>query len=804
MKKIVAVVICLLLAMPAFGGTKKMYHIVSFDKGLNSHISEWALKDNQASEARDVRFNQRYGAVSKRSPMYSYGTVASSAVEGLHRLYTSDDTKKLIAAAGTKLYVGDDVSGSFDDIETGLSDGAKWQFLTYQDIAIGVNGVDQPIKYDGKTLKTADTDAARTDDNMVSELGAPFAELQTGTDLDASKWYQYKVAFYDGTNYYYSTAKSNAIQTGSSVYNVTLTDIPLGPSGTTERYVYRTEGAADKATVEADTSYYLAQTINDNTTITVEDDTTDTALTADDAPTWSTVSAGTDVTPPVAKYCHIHDERLFLAGNSTEPSDLYWSEIYLPDFFNPADYLQVRPDDGDDITFIKTLLGILTIGKQNTIQKLYTRGSTDNWTLTDPYSFEGCPAPYSVVTTPVGLMYLGRKGIYSFNGQQVKLMSDAVTPETEDVLSSNIESVTSVFWKNEYLMSYTSEESGATTNNRVLAYDVIRDAYAIDYKNVSSWAVLSSGDDYGVLYSGSSDTDSTVYAHQFTPNDLRVRNKSSLNEGTFDDARATGEEEDPEVEIAWSDTIDDVGTTIDNTSGIIDRPDTDGDWESPVYEVNAQSFDKLYWNEDLGGTGDVTIKIATGNSVGAMGSFTGSYSDPTGTDISGISPADYVQIKAELSTTNIQNTPLLQLRDGYVTKMVYSKAGNTKESDFLSIWAGGWEDMKSPGLPKHIKRIRVFYSGDTGTISVNFKNAQGDFDTSFDIDLSQDPYYETDMGDEYKGSGDNKLFTYYTASNAEGNAPVGEFWKFTLSNTGTETWNVNRIEVLYEISDIIR
>src|SRR3990167_7368747 len=123
-----------------------------------------------------------------------------------------------------------------------------------------MNGFEQPIKYDAKTDVTDNTDGHRTASDAVAELGAPFAELNTGSNLDASSWYQYKVAFYDDTTYSYSDARSNPILTGSSVRDISLTDIPLGPTGTTERYIYRTEGNASRAAVVADTDFFRVTT----------------------------------------------------------------------------------------------------------------------------------------------------------------------------------------------------------------------------------------------------------------------------------------------------------------------------------------------------------------------------------------------------------------------------------------------------------------------------------------------------------------------------------------------------------------
>ena len=203
-------------------------------------------------------------------------------------------------STSTTLEIGDATGTGTTTISSDLTDGKRWQFVTFKDVAIGMNGFDNPIKYDGKTTTTANTDGARTAGELCADLGAPFAELNTGTDLTAARWYQYKVQYLVSDVGYYSTARSNPILTGAAVHNITLTDIPIGPTGTTARYIYRTAGNTSKTNVEADTTFYLAATLSDNTTRTYNDDMDDTTLATKTA--WST--AGKYSSTPVS-YTHL-------------------------------------------------------------------------------------------------------------------------------------------------------------------------------------------------------------------------------------------------------------------------------------------------------------------------------------------------------------------------------------------------------------------------------------------------------------------------------------------------------------------
>lgn len=814
-KKIAILSLLVLISSIALGAQPQFLQLRSYQKGLNSHVSDYSVPEGQSAVLENVRINRRFGSLTKRTAMIQYADAGSMSIEGLHRYYKSDFTQKMIAAGGTNLFVGNDALGTFSAIGQGFSDGQRWDFLTYKDVAIGTNGVDQPIKFDGNVNVTANTDGHRTSGDSVTQLGAPFAELNTGSTLDASAWYQYRVAFYNGANYSYSTSRSNPINTGSTVRDITLTDIPLGPTGTTQRIIYRTVGDASRSAVIADTTFYRVATISDNTTTTYNDAIADTTIDDDSAPTWATVIADEiPVTPPIVKFITIHDGKLFSAGNPDSQSSVYWSDTFNPDYFYPTDEEQIRPDDGDFITFIEEYLGKLAVGKTRTIQRFYTDDTNSaNWSISAPFSFVGCVAPYSVAVAPIGIIYLSWNGLYSFTGQTSQLISDAVTEDINDILSSRINEAAGFYFKNEYHLAYTSNASGEASNNRVLIYDVIRDAYVLDTKNINSFAALDSGDDLGTLYLGSSLDDGKVWADEGSDSVLKKRFKSEFDAGTFDDARAYNTETIPIIDLAWDLTIDEGVGTIDGHSygtppgsAIIDRPDTDGTWESPVYEVNAGGLLKLQWNEQLNTLGDITWQIRTCTTSDCSASvYSSAFTDPTGSDISGVTANNFIQLKASLSTSDITVTPNLVFLNGYVFRLFYTRTGSVEESAFSSQWESGWLDFGNPGYKKTIKRIRILYRGTAGTITLTYKNDEGDVNRTFDVNLATASGTDSDGDgyDEYTGVGDFKVYTHYPTQNTEADPyPVGEHFKFSLEETGSTEWEIAGIEIEFSTEQL--
>lgn len=779
--------------------TDNFYDITDFSGGLKSHYSTYLTPKNASTISQNVRYNKRYGSLVKRDKMLQLSACRSFAVKSLYRYYKSDATKYSIETSSTFMDYIADSTGSCTALASGLSDSKRWNWVTYKDVAIGTNGTDRPKKWDGKILSTANTDGARTAGDLITELGAPFTELNTGSDLEASKWYQYKVAYYDGSVYKFSTARSNPILTGSSVLNITLTDIPLGPTGTTARMIYRTLGQTSRANVIADTTYYKVATISDNATRTYNDAIADATIAGDAAPTWATVSAGINVSPPYAKFSLINRERLFLAndisGTIAGKSTIYWSDVLNPDYFNfNTDYEVIRPDDGDQITVIKSIDGRgISVGKEGTWSKFYTDAiNTADWTIGEPFSFQGCIAPYSAVNTTTGLIYLGRHGLYTLSSNGSELISDVVTDVTRDILETNQNEVSGIYQDNQYHMAYTSKATGSGFNDRVLILDIVRNSYTQDIKNIDSWANFESGTDFGTLYSGSSTTDGKVYAHSGQFEDLVYRYKSQLDTGTYTATYSGGTEEEPFLSLGWDKTWTTVtGTWASQGSSTWLIQNNTGTWVSPPIQIDASSLSKIYWNEDLGANGNVTFAIKTADTSGNLGvaSYSSEFTNPSGSNISAVTPNHWIQIRATLTSANYTETPSIILQDSFLFHLQYQKEGTTAETSILSVWKSGYSDLGSSESPNRIKEVQLYYEGTVGTMTITFENDAGTT-YSFPVDLSILPSASTT--DQYYGNSTEKIYVFIPPIT---DSWSGRKWRITVSEGGSTSWKVNRIVI---------
>ena len=713
------------------GNCSELYMMDDFSGGLNTKLSAHVLPKKQATVAENTRFNTELKSISKRPQLYLYGTAdTTEPITSLHRLYLADLTKKLIVTHGDELEVGDDDAGTFSTILALGTGDYRFQWETWHDLAIGGDGKNNMVKTNG-------TNATYVGSAHATDNGA-------GAGPDGV--YLYKISYYTASYEILFNVASNSVTVTDN--DIDLSMIPIAPTSygaedTVGRKVYRTSAGG------SDYKLLTNGTIANNTATTLTDSD------ADGARGVAYPAGDATYTPPKGSLILLHKNRLFVAGNPDYPSRLYYSEDGLHDVFYTASYFNIRNNDGDAITFIKNLLGLLTVGKNNTIQKLYTKGDdpSNDWIISDPYSFMGCQSPYSAVNSPLGIIYLSFDGLYVFNGQKAELISDAVTPIINDFSSSDYGNIWGIHHEQMYYLSYASEATGVSENDRVLVLDILSDAYSIDKMAVNCFGTFQSGNDWGTLYSGSSG-DGKVYAHTRGLNEVVHRIHSDFT-GTWDDMRyipetyGQGDANDPVLELGWTITLDEAAGTIDTHSyganAIIDRQDNDGSYISQYLTTGASTFDKLYWNETLPATGgDVTFQIRVGATTSATlaAAWSAEYTDPTGTDISSATCDSIMQYKINVTTDTIAYTPTIYKSNGYVVRVLYNKEGATTETSVDLNWTTGWMDLKKPGQDKTLETMFVYLDApeETGTLTLTWENYEGDTDV-FNIDLNKNPRY---------------------------------------------------------------
>jgi len=492
--------------------------------GMNTKMEDFELQSNWVETAQNCRFEEKLGTVSKRKPISYYNSTvitgaSTSPVVGLYRFYTSSGTTKFVCVEGTTVWVGTDTTGTWTSIRALSNSGKRTAFIVYNDLLMGFNGYDKPWVYDGSS------------DNVTWELSSCKAVAGSGTGITATS-ISYTVT-YDTADAIVTGAVSNTIATVTNK-SIDLSNIPLGPVGCAQRRIYR----KDSLTAG---SYRLVTTISNNTTTTYSDTTADVSATA-------ALPTVTD-NIPVGNIPCLYRERLFLAGDPSNPNTVYYSYPFLPHIMlqtTGPDTLEVSPDDNDEITGLAVWGGFMICIKKNSIRRMYVTGPDSSWSAEDPLSHIGTPAPWSVVPTSVGIVFLGWKHWVLYNGSVDTAFMDEF--ETADILPSRYSETVSFFHEDHILAAYTDTTLAKQYHDRVMRYNIKRQKLSYDTLNVNCFTAKRGGDETGEIYYGSSQA-GYVYKGSNEELTYKLNTKSQCNLGTKSDVYVGGTEADAYIQI---------------------------------------------------------------------------------------------------------------------------------------------------------------------------------------------------------------------------------------------------------------
>ena len=526
--------------------------------GQNSKIESLDLKKKWVEKAQNCRFEKEPGSLDKREPLYHLNTtsIGANPMVGLYRYYNSDGLAIWVGINGSTAYSITD-AGVKTSIRTSLTDGKRCSFVTYRDNLIVSNGYDDMWTWDGDTTN-----------NVTWELGSCKALLaDTGAGLEFSSDYSYRITFDEDvlTN----GATSNTVTTAAGISNINLSEIPLGPTGTTDRKIYRTK--------KDGTSYFLIGYLGDNTTTTFADTITDAAIDANStALTHGTIGdAYPSVTDdmPKGSYINTHRERFFITRDPSNTNKIYYSNPYLPHYIQQTvnlDYMEISPEDGDEIMGIPIQLGEMICIKKNSIRKIHVTSAISGadpatWYADDPIVWLGCPAPWSITQTPNGVVFLGWDHWYNFDGASAQPLFDEF--DTGDILEANYSDVVGYFHKENFYAAYTDKLSASQEHNRLMVYNIKRQTLAYDLWTSTTltgpncFGARSGDDEVGDLFFGDSAA-GYILKEKDTNSAYRLRTKTDCNAGTTSDTFVGGTENSPLIEIGDSVSADKIPDDI--------------------------------------------------------------------------------------------------------------------------------------------------------------------------------------------------------------------------------------------------
>lgn len=728
--------------MPITADLRKWY--LKTLSGMNKKIEPLDLKDRWVEIAQNCRFEDLPGSVDKRDPVTYFNSTntGAGAVTGLYRFYTSTGTTVFVKTHGTKAYVGDDSGGTFTQIRTGLTTGKRTSFVTYKDLLIASNGYDNIWVYDGSS------------NNVTWELGACKAvPVATGGSLGAGNYY-YAVTI--DSDAYVCGAISNTITTVASG-SVTLTNIPLGPAGAANRKIYRT--AADGS------SLLLVATISNNTATTYTDTTADGSLGA------AMPSVTDDM--PLGSMMTIHRERLFISGDPSSPSKIPYSLPYLPHYIQVTTgltYMSISPEDGDEIMGIPIQLGVMLCIKKNTIRKLHITSAVSGadpttWYADDPISWVGSPAQWSIMNTPNGIVYLGWDHWYVFDGASSQPVFDEF--DVGDILEGNYSDVVGYYHNGTVLAAYTDKISGGQTHNRIMRYNLKRQALSYDLwtsttlTGANCFAGRMGDDEVGDLYYGDS-AQGYVVKDKDGESNYRLRSKTEVNAGAKTTVFIGGTENAPYIEPGASVT----SVAIPDDICIF--------WDQESATPGAGWTEITGYEDKLIKIGSTSLVISAG--VAHSHTLTGSIPMWTGTSTTNVGDGNPGIVNAhshEVSAASDQTTPLPK----NVKFRIFKKNNSTTEYEFpdgsiimydQASAPVGWQMLDSYGFSGYYVALAT-----TGLFEINPSIHTHTFDIP--TGTAAGTLGQSDSGDLANAFGHNHIV-------------VGE-----LSTTNQDTWELDNV-----------
>lgn len=430
----------------------------SWIRGLNSIVSPTQIKENEVAEMVDCQLVEDGKVQCPREGQSYFGVEEDSHVRGLFSYYKSTGERELLRMSGTTLKKYVDAS-TWTAITgyTYTSDRNTNGVMAYDRLYL-CNGIDPLTYYDGSVIQSFTARSAPTISSVVRTGGS------AGTHT-----YSYKIKAVTAVG---STAPSAAVS-ATADWN----------EPTSSNYMTVTWGAVTGATGyeiygRRDSFWYFMASVEGNGTVTYIDNGTDTPNEAFEVVDVNTTAG------PIGNYVTIYKDSLFIGGDPSHPSRLYYSgggdQVNNFSIDGGGGFLDVSRDDGQAITGVTVFKDKLIIFKEDSIYQFsFTSSGLPQVAQVSPVI--GAIAPRSIVAVENDVFFLSRRGVFTIGNEQgfafdvlrTNELSARVRPVMQTIDGSYIQNASAWYITssdfNLYILSYTPQ--GATTNSKAVVYD---------------------------------------------------------------------------------------------------------------------------------------------------------------------------------------------------------------------------------------------------------------------------------------------------------------------------------------------
>jgi len=217
---------------------------------------------------------------------------------------------------------------------------------------------------------------------------------------------------------------------------------------------------------------------------------------------------GTTVTEhstlPKGKYLVVLKDRLWVAGVSSSPYRLYYSDVGDPETFGANNYIDF-PESPHGYEGVITGLGIfgndVVVFKEKATYMVIER-VPGSFSVIQIDALKGCIAHHSICNVPGGLFFLSGDGVYLFTGSQLRFVGEPIRDYTDNRATAQITKAVSAFYDNCYYLSFP--KSGSTDNDITVVFNTLGGwsvfEYGFHYFSVWEDKTIYGAGDNGYVY----------------------------------------------------------------------------------------------------------------------------------------------------------------------------------------------------------------------------------------------------------------------------------------------------------------
>lgn len=415
--------------------------------GINQKVSTYLNGQNEFRTLVNMNFVNP-GALTKRPGTSLYlGATVSGRITGGTEFERLNGASYVVATANTNAYT---VTSSFNAFRTGLANGALFDFVTLVDRLFCANGQDF-FKFDGTNHSNYSLPLPPAG---VTAYGIAGGTLVAGT-------YQVSYGYLNDRGYYGPGSTAISVTVGGGATGAIKFDglTTLTGYGITALSFYRTTpgGVAQFGT----TSIPMGAT------------------------TYTDLGAalGTRAAPEslfftlAPRYLEIYNNQMFMAGFSSIPSTIYWSDIGEPESVDPTYFAEFRTNDGDRVMGMKAYQGSLMVFKERSFHRL-TGDNPDNFQLSEISDQYGCVSNRALVVYENYLLFLDPKGIGEYDGASIKISSTKLEPIFNAMnLAAARDNAVAVHYRRFNEVWFAIPINGSTINNCIVVFDYVANAW---------------------------------------------------------------------------------------------------------------------------------------------------------------------------------------------------------------------------------------------------------------------------------------------------------------------------------------